>query len=66
VILILYNYGNGENGTNGARVGVSETRVEAINGDVCLVSRDAGIAERRLSRSMVSVSNYDTSVGFRL
>jgi hypothetical protein len=60
VVLILYDYRDGETGTNGVRLGISVTRIEPVNSGVRLVSRDAGFAERRLSCSVIPVSDCNT------
>ena len=45
VILVLWNYRDSQNGADGARLGVSEARVETVDGDVRVVCRDAGGAK---------------------
>ena len=53
VILVLWNYGDGQNRISGARQGVSEAGVKPIDGDVCLMCRDARITESRFSCRVV-------------
>jgi hypothetical protein len=62
VIRILFEYGDGHNGTGGARLGVSEARVEAIDGGVCLVCGDAWVTESRLSCRVVPVRDCGTVI----
>ena len=54
MVHVLYNYGDGQDRTGGARLSVSEARVEAINGDVCLMCGDTGVIKSRLSCRVVS------------
>jgi hypothetical protein len=54
VVHVLYDYGDGQDRTRGARLGVSEAGVEAINGDVCLVCGDTGSIKSRLGCRVVS------------
>ena len=54
VVHVLCDYGDGQDRTGGARFGVSEARVEAIDGDVCLVCGDTGVIKSRLGCRVVS------------
>jgi len=54
VVHVLYDYGDGQNRTGGARLGVPKARVEAIDGDVCLVCGDTGSIKARLGCRVVS------------
>jgi hypothetical protein len=54
VVHVLYYYGDGQDRTEGARLGASEARVEAIDGDVCLMCRYTGSIEGRLGCCVVS------------
>lgn len=58
-ILVLLKYGDTQNGTSSARRNVSETRVETIDGDIRLMSRDTRITERRLRCSVVPALDYN-------
>lgn len=54
----MFDYGDAQDSTGGTRLGVSEARVEAIDGDVCLVCGDTGAIKRRLGCRVVSVRDY--------
>lgn len=54
VVHVLYYYGDGQDRTGGARLGASEARVEAIDGDVCLVCGYTGFIKGRLGCCVVS------------
>lgn len=54
VVHVLYDNGDGQDRTRGAGLGVSKARVEAIDGDVCLVCGDTGLIKSRLGCSVVS------------
>lgn len=54
VVHVLYDYGDGQDRTGGARLGVSEARVEAVGGDICLVRGDTGPIKSRLGCRVVS------------
>jgi hypothetical protein len=60
VILVLWNYGDGQNGIGSASLGVSEARVEAIDGNVCLMCWDAGVTESGLGCRVVPVRDCGT------
>jgi hypothetical protein len=55
VIRILFIYRDGQDRTGSARLGVSEVRVETIDGDVCLMCGDAGVTKSRLCCRVVPV-----------
>jgi hypothetical protein len=54
VVCVLCDYGDGQDRTGGARLGVSDARVEAIDGDICLVCGDTGVIKSRLGCRVVS------------
>lgn len=53
LILILWNYGYGQNRIRGAREGVSEAGVKTIDGDVCLMCGNARSTKSRFSCRVV-------------
>ena len=57
-ILVLFNYRNAQNRTRSAGRSVSEARVETIDGDVRIMSRDTRTTERRLSCSVVPTCDW--------
>ena len=60
LILVLWNYGDRQNGTGGSREGVSEAGVKTIDGDVCLMCGDARITKSRLSCRVVPARDCGT------
>ncbi len=58
VVHVLSDYGDGQEGTGGARLSVSEARVEAIDGGVCLMCGDTGVVKSRLGCRVVSGRDY--------
>ena len=60
MILILYEYGDTQNGTGGARLGVSEARVETVYRVVRLVCWDARVAESRLGCGVIPIRDFAT------
>jgi len=54
VVHVLYDYRDGQERTGGARLGVSEARIEAIDGDICLVCGDTGVIKSRLGCRVIS------------
>jgi hypothetical protein len=58
VVHVLSDYGDGQEGTRGARLGVSEARVEAIDGGICLVCGDTRVIKSRLGCRVVSGRDY--------
>jgi hypothetical protein len=60
VILVLYEYGDTQNGTGGARLGVSEAGVKPVDSVVRLVCRDAWAAESRLGCGVIPIRDFAT------
>lgn len=54
VVHVLRGYGDGQDRTGGVRLSVSEARVEAVDGGVCLMCGDAGVIKSRLGCRVVS------------
>jgi hypothetical protein len=54
VVHVLYDYRDGQERTGGARLGVSEARIEAIDGDICLMCGDTGVIKNRLGCRVIS------------
>ncbi len=55
VVHIIRGYGDGQNRTGSVRLGVSEARVESINGDVCVMCGDTRATKSRLGCRVVPV-----------
>ncbi len=53
LVHVLCGYGNGQNSAGGASLGVSEARVKAIDGDVCVVFGDTRAVKSRLGCRVV-------------
>ena len=60
MVLVLYDYGDSQNGAHSARLGVPEARVEAVDLDVRFVCRDARVAKSRLSCGVIPVRDFAT------
>lgn len=60
MILVLYEYGDTQDGTGGARLRVSEARIETVDSVVRLVCRDAWATESRLGCGVIPIRDFAT------
>jgi hypothetical protein len=60
VVLIFYEYGDGQNSADGAGLGVSEARVETVDCDVRFVCWNARVAKSRLGCGVIAVRDFAT------